>query len=136
MKQYFLFAAFVMFSCGDKTDEDETDFKDSETDGIVPGCGIEDQLCFSFWGDNYNGQEEANCTANSDASVARGEDPYELFTDGCQDGAVAECTGLVGLDSSGQPVTGSEYTIYFYVNMDIATAQGNCENYGGTFTQL
>jgi hypothetical protein len=138
MKLLLINIVFFLTACGEK-DEGDSELDDSVTDTggdtVTPGCGVIDTLCFSFWGSNYSGQEEANCTANSDAQPA-GSTPYEYFPEGCQDDAVAECTGLSGLDTSGQPVSGAEYTIYFYSGMDAATAQGNCTQNNGTYTEL
>mgnify|MGYP003329940508 CR=1 FL=1 len=55
--------------------------------------------------------------------------------DGCPTGAAAECGGvLMGADAEGNPMDGSDVTIYFYAADP--SLEGNCSELGGSYSTL
>ena len=112
---------------------------DADADGHVSdavGCDQSGVACLALVGPGWAGQEEANCQANSDASVDAGGGAYELAPDGCPDGALSVCTGLYGADQDGNVIDAAEYYVYFYGMAAPDQAEASCDEGGGSFSTL
>jgi hypothetical protein len=103
-----------------------------------PGCDMASALCYSFDGPLWASQDiNGFCDDISADYEAEGAPPMNFLDDGCPSGAASECSGvLMGADAEGNPVSGSDVTLYFYAAVSEADASATCDQAGGNFSTL
>ncbi len=119
-------------------EEEEEEEEESDVMNSSPGCSGAGALCYSFVGPLWAGQDvEGFCgqiSAQYEAEVGTG---LSFLNDGCPSGAATACSGiLMGADEAGNPVDGSDVTIYFYPSVPEADASSICSQNGGSFETL
>jgi len=103
-----------------------------------PGCDMTGALCYSFDGALWASQDvNGFCSDISAGAEAEGAPPMSFLDDGCPSGAASACSGvLMGADADGNPVSGSDVTLYFYSAFPEAEASSSCDDAGGDFSTL
>ncbi len=115
---------------------------DDDWDGDVmttaPGCDLSGAICYAFDGPLWAGQDiESVCGQLSAQYEAEGLPPMSYVAAGCPAGAVDQCSGvLMGADESGNPVDGSDVTIYNYQAASSSQLATNCAEMGGAYEEL
>ena len=134
---------------GEDTDADDDDghlggldgdVDEDETEAIsdAPGCFIEGALCYAFDGPLWATTDtEMFCESISDAYEAEGAPAMTYSWEGCPSGALAVCEGLLlGADSSGALVSGSDVSMYYYTPDTSGDIAAQCIDMGGTYSEL
>ena len=124
--------------------DDESDSSGGDSSGgggvmnAVPACDLTGALCYSFDGPLWPAQDtQGFCGQISAQYEAEGAPPMTYIAEGCPSGAMAECTGiLMGADESGNPVDGSDVTVYYYQADQGGQLSSACTQQGGTFSDL
>ena len=124
-------------------DADEDSDEGSESGGgdvmnSVPACDLAGAMCYSFDGPLWAGQDiQSVCGQLSAQYEAEGLPPMSYVAAGCPAGAVDQCSGvLMGADESGNPVDGSDVTIYNYQAASSSQLATNCAEMGGAYEEL
>ena len=103
-----------------------------------PGCDLPAQFCYSFSGPAWAGQDiSAVCNQLSGQVQAEGGGPMTYVPEGCPAGAMSQCSDvLMGGDADGNPVAGTEGTIFYYMPDQGGQISTACSQQGGTFAEL
>ena len=130
---------------GESSSEDADDASDDDASGggdvmnAVPACDLAGAMCYSFDGPLWAGQNiQSVCGQLSAQYEAEGLPPMSYLAAGCPAGAIDECSGvLMGADESGNPVDGSDVTIYNYQAASSSQLSASCSGeMGGTYATL
>jgi hypothetical protein len=150
MKLYWMAlpALLVLTACSGK---DKDTASDADADGSAdlddtgtepapsvidaPGCSTAGIACIAYGpGALWAAQDvEASCTTSSENAVAAGLAEMVFLSDGCPDGPYAQCSDMAATNEDGDPVTGAEYTTYFYGGISSDNAMSNCADNGGSY---
>ena len=101
----------------------------------APGCSTAGIACIAYGpGVLWAAQDvEASCATSNENAVAGGQPEMVFLADGCPDDPYAQCSDMAATDEDGNPVTGLEYTTYFYGGISTDNAMSHCTDYGGTY---
>lgn len=143
-----LAALFALTACPGKDDDTASgtdadgsaDLDDTGTEPApsvidAPGCSTDGVACIAYGpGALWAAQDvEASCATSSENAVAGGGAEMVFLSDGCPDGPYAQCNDMAATDEDGNPVTGAEYTTYFYGGISSDNAMSHCTDNGGTY---